>query len=295
MHIRFFSSLSFDSCLSPVVRTASGRQRFGLQSVLLLLLLVMVLTGCKTMPNQQARTGTNAQGDVMTESDATALDRRSNIRLQLASGYYGRKQYSVALDEVKQILMYQPNHLGALNLRGLIYMAMEEDALAEQSFRSALSINAADIDALQNYGWFLCLQKRFAQAYEQFDTAAQSGNYMAQAKAHLTKGICQAQANDLDGAQVSLGESYRIDPKNPVAAYNLANVAYRRADYAAARRYVQALNSTRYANAESLWLALRIEHKLNNQQGVREMGVQLRSRFPSAQQTIAFERGEFDD
>lgn len=263
--------------------------------MLCILLFVLGVSGCKSTPRKNSSANTNAQGDVRTASDATALDRRSQIRLELAAGYYERKQYNVALDEVKQVLMYQPNHLGALNLRGLIYMAMEEDALAEQSFKSALGVYAQDTDTLQNYAWFLCAKKRYAEAYPRFDAATQTKNHLSRAKAYMTKGICQAQAQDLAGAQASLERSHRINPTNPVATFNLANVAYMRADYPAAKRYVQALNVSQYANAESLWLALRVENKLNNQAGVREIGMQLRNRFPSAQQTIAFERGEFDD
>lgn len=291
MHTHFF----FRRFLVFSALPASSMVRSLLVAMWAVVLSALVLSGCKSMPQQQGRTDTNAQGDVVTASDTTALDKRSEIRLELATGYYGRKQYSVALDEVKQILMYQPAHLGALNLRGLIYMAMKEDALAEQSFRSALAVYAEDTDALQNYGWFLCSKKRFAQAYQQFDAASRSKNYLSQAKSFLTKGICQAQANDLAAAQESLLQSHRIDPKNPVTTYNLANVAYRRGDYTTAKRYIRALNSSSYANAESLWLALRVEHKLNNAQGVKELGLQLRNRFPSAEQTIAFERGEFDD
>lgn len=289
MHLTVFSS--WVSSALAIARP----QRLSKGLMLCALLLVLGVSGCKSTPKKNSSVGTNAQGDVRTASDATALDRRSQIRLELAAGYYGRKQYSVALDEVKQVLMYQPDNLGALNLRGLIYMAMDEDALAEQSFRSALTVYAGDTDTLQNYGWFLCGKGRYAEAYRNFDAALASKNHLSRSKAYLTKGICQAQTRDLEGAQTSLLSAYRINPRNPVISYNLANVAYMRGDFAAAKRYVTALNAGQYANAESLWLALRIENKLNNQAGVREIGVQLRNRFPSAKQTIAFERGEFDD
>ncbi len=41
-------------------------------------------------------------------------------------------------------------------------MGMNENALAEDSFRTALSMRANDPDVLNNYGWFLCLTNRFA-------------------------------------------------------------------------------------------------------------------------------------
>ena len=48
-------------------------------------------------------------------------------------------------------------------------------------------------------------------------------------------------------------------------------------------------------NAESLWLGARIENRLANPQGVRELGNQLRSAYPNSREAAAFERGGFDD
>lgn len=257
---------------------------------------VLSLTACKTTPrNDVGGVDRNEQGQIRTEYDQTALDKRNAIRLQLASGYFTRKQYNVALDEIKKILAYQPGHVGALNLRGLVYMAMQEDRLAEQSFRAALAVYGRDVNTLQNYGWFLCEKGRYTEAYGKFDQVATSKDYLIQSKAYLTKGICLMRASQLNAAQQALTRAHEIDRANPVIMFNLADASYRNQDYQSARRHVRALNATKYANAESLWLALRIENKLRNATGVRELGLQLRNRYPSSDETIAYERGEFDD
>ena len=42
-----------------------------------------------------------------------------------------------------------------------------------------LALNARDVDAMQNYGWFLCQQRRFPAAAEQFERALQQPQWSA--------------------------------------------------------------------------------------------------------------------
>jgi type IV pilus assembly protein PilF len=49
------------------------------------------------------------------------------------------------------------------------------------------------------------------------------------------------------------------------------------------------------SNAQSLWLAARIEHKLGNLTGARDLGEQMRSRFPQAPEVALFDQGRFNE
>jgi len=73
-------------------------------------------------------------------------------------------------------------------------------------------------------------------------------------------------------------------------------VLYRRGQYERARFYIGRVNSVpEYVNAQTLWLATRIENKMGNARGVRDYGRQLSNRFPQAPETVAYQRGRFDD
>ena len=77
---------------------------------------------------------------------------------------------------------------------------------------------------------------------------------------------------------------------------SLAEVLYRRGEYERARFYVRRVNTREeLSNAQTLWLALRIENRLGNRSGVEDFGRALRNRFPQAPETLAYERGKFDD
>ena len=82
----------------------------------------------------------------------------------------------------------------------------------------------------------------------------------------------------------------------PSTALNLSEVLYRRGDYERARFYIRRVNIREdLSNAQTLWLALRVEHRLGNRGAMDEFGRQLRNRFPQAAETLAYERGRFDD
>lgn len=234
--------------------------------------------------------------DRVTASDETAGSKRARVRLELAGAYFGRGQLEVALDQVKLAIQADATISEAFNLRGLIYASLGDDRLAEESFRRALQINPRDADAMQNFGWYLCQRKRFAEAQAQFEQAIAVPQYRDSARTMLTQGVCHLQAGQLEQAERSLLRAYEFDPTNTSTAYNLADVLYRRGDYERARFYVRRVNTqSESANAQSLWLAARIENRLGQSNARQDFGNQLRRRFPGSREAASFDRGLFDE
>ena len=77
---------------------------------------------------------------------------------------------------------------------------------------------------MHNYGWFLCQQRRFAEADAQFERALAQPQYRDVARTLLAQGVCQARAGKWAQAERTLSRSYELDPANPVTAYNLGEV-----------------------------------------------------------------------
>lgn len=235
-------------------------------------------------------------GDLRTASDQTDADKRARVRLELAGAYFSRGQTATALDEVKLALAAKPDLPEALNLRGLIYATLGETRLAEESFRRAQQLAPRDGDVMHNYGWFLCQERRFAEAEVQFQQALAQPQYRDQIRTLLGLGVCQARAGRWTDAEASLLRAYEFDPSNPVTAYNLSDVLYRRGEYERVRFYMRRVNAQQdLSNAQTLWLAAKVEHRLGNVAGAQQLGNQLRDRFPQAPETVLFEKGRFDD
>ena len=231
-----------------------------------------------------------------TAMDQTEAEKRANVRIELAAGYFSRGQYSTALDEVKQALLLRPGMREAVNLRGLIYGAMGERALAEESFKNALALYPNDPDTLHNYGWMLCQGRRFPEATQQFELALAQNTYRAPARTFLAKGVCEAQAKDYGTAEKTLLRAFEFDPGNPAVAYNLADVLYKNGQYERALFYIKRVNSqAEQSNAQSLWLALRIERRMKDSVAVSDLGRQMRQRYADAPETQALNAERFDD
>jgi type IV pilus assembly protein PilF len=280
---------------------ATGR-RFGL-----LLGVVAALGGCVTVsttgtgsvpggPRQTSAAPANESKDRITASDEPDALKRARARMELASAYFSQGQMTTALDQVKLAIIADPQYGEAFNLRGLIYANLGDTVLAEESFKRALQINPRDADTMHNYGYYLCQQKRYAESTVLFEQALAVPQYTGVARTLFAHGVCLAYAGQLAESEAALLRAYELDPSSPFTATNLAEVLYRRGDYERARFYIRRVNALPdVSNAQTLWLATRIEHKLGNWQGTTEFGRQLTNRFPESREASAFSRGAFDE
>lgn len=259
---------------------------------LICLLILNVIVACAS-PSDGSKAGAGA--DLATASDETDAQKRAKIRLELAVGYLEQGQTNVALDEVKLAIAADPRSADAFSLRGLIYMRLNDFGLARDSFNRGAQINPRDGNILHNLGWLACQESRYAEATLNFDKALSSPSYVGQAKTFLAKGICLLRAGDARQAENNFLRSFELDASNPIATFNLANLLYKRNDLVRSQFYIRRLNNNDYVNAESLWLATKIEKKLGNTQGVFQLTDRLRKQFPTSREFGLFERGAFDE
>jgi len=229
-------------------------------------------------------------------TDEASLRRRASVRLQLASAYFADAQYETALVEVQRAIEAEPKLAEAFNLRGLIYAALGDDAQAQASFRNALDLAPNDGDIMHNYGWYLCMQKHYAEAQAQFAAALAQPRYREPVRTMLAQGVCEARAGQLAEAERTLSRAYAIEPNNPSIALNLAEVLFQRGDYERARFYIRRVNaSAQSASAQSMWLAARIEARAGNAAAANDIAQQLVSRFPKSNEAAQYQLGKLRD
>lgn len=250
---------------------------------------MLVLAGCASGPSA------TPQGELLTSSDQTENQKRAGIRLQLAIGYYQQRQLNVALDEVKQALQADPNFADAYSVRGLIYMEMNENRLAEDSFLQALRLVPDNPDFNNNYGWFLCQNGRERQSISYFETALRNRAYQSPAKALNNAGTCSLKLQDSAAAERYFTQAFQREPGDAATNANLARLYYRRGDFERARFYVSRVVKTDVVPADVLWLAIRIEHKLGDRAAESSLATQLRRRHPNSAEYAAYQRGAFNE
>jgi type IV pilus assembly protein PilF len=245
-------------------------------------LALLSVSGCANNGTSAASgaPSVTSRPDLITDSDEPDVRKRARVRMQLASGYFEQGQTNVALDETKQALLIDPTLPDAYNLRGLIYMRLNDPRLAEDSFRRAIALSQ---------------QGRFPEAEQAFGQAMASQVYGDQAKTLMAQGICQARAGRNADAERTLARSYELDAGNPVTGYTLATLMYKRNELPRAQFYIRRLNNSDLANAETLWLGIRVERRLDDRVAMQQLADQLKRRFPQSKELAAYERGAFNE
>lgn len=253
-----------------------------------------LLAGCTTTTTTTS--GLPEARDARNPNEAGDPERRANVRIELAGLYFQRGQNETALEEINRALVAKPDLPAAHNLRGLILASMDQPATAERAFQRALQLAPDDGATMHNYAWFLCQQKRFAESYVQFAAAIAQPQYREVPRSYMAQGVCQARAGQWAEAERSLARSYELDPANPSTAFSLSEVLLHRGELERAHFYVRRINDVpAQVTAQSLWLAARIERRRGDLGAMKDLGKQLRERFPQSPETLLFERGRFDD
>jgi type IV pilus assembly protein PilF len=251
--------------------------------------VVFLMTGC-------ASTGPEGrQSELETSSDQSANQRRAQIRMQLAIGYFQQGQFAIALDEIKQALQIDPNYSDAYGVRALIYMEMGENALAQDNFQRAMKLAPNNPDLNNNYGWFLCQNGQEKQSLAHFDAAIRNRAYQSPVKALNNAGACSLKTRDLVAAERYLAEAFRQEPANFETNASLAKLHYARGEYQQARSYISRATKADPISADVLWTAIKVERKLENRPAENNFAIQLRRRHPNSPELAAYLRGAFDE
>jgi type IV pilus assembly protein PilF len=258
---------------------------------LVIVLLAAVAAGCaKPSPAPDVSIPYD-QRESKSERDPK---ERARIHTSLAAMYYAGREYAVALEEANTALRDDSSYVPALNVLGLTYMELGQDAAAQQAFDKAISINPSDSDTRNNYGWFLCRTKHEDEAIKQFMLALRNPLYRTPEKAYTNAGDCARNKGDLKAAEDYYTQALQIRPGAGNALSGLAEINFRRGDYKQARalldRYLQSNSPT----AETLWLAVRVERKLGDRQGEADYGRRLRREFPDSAQARLLQSGKYD-
>lgn len=254
---------------------------------------VLLSSGCASGSGSHSLS--ERRGEIITESDESQERKRARIRIELALGYFEQGKTDIALDEIKLSIQADPTFSDAYSLRGVIYMRLNDFAIAEDSFKRALDIRPNDGNVLHNLGWLKCQQAVYPESLRYFSQALANPQYRERAKTWMAQGLCQIKAGSLQDAEVSLFKAYELDAANPVTGYHLANLLYTRADFARGQFFIRRINNSEFANAESLWLGIKIEKKMRNSIAALELGTQLEKRFPQSKELGLYRRGAFDE
>jgi type IV pilus assembly protein PilF len=217
--------------------------------------------------------------------------QRAQLKTELAAGYYERGQMDIALEELGAARTLDPNYPKIYNIYGLVYAMLGERAKAEENFRQALSIAPSDSEIRENWGAYLCATGREGEALAELEQVLKDPLYKTPEIALINAGKCSAALGQTKNAEDYLRRALGASPGNPIAAYNLALLAYRDARFGEARAWIRPVMQQPSPSPEALYLGLCIERKQGDRQAERSYESQLKNRWPDSPEAKAVASG----
>ncbi len=212
-----------------------------------------------------------------------SLKQAARLNTELGIGYMEQEQYDLARQKLMRALSQADlpeTHVALAEL----YRRMDRAKLAEQQYRKALALAPDRPQTHNNYGVFLCDQKRYQDAVKQFLDAANNPDYSTPAYAYTNAGLCLLRQGRQRRAEHYFRQALQVNPRFGQALYEMAKLSYKKGHYMHARAFLERYGAVASPTPASLWLGVRTERKLGDSAAAHKYAGQLRKQFPQSDQ-----------
>ena len=169
---------------------------------------------------------------------------------------------------------------GAHAALALVFQAQGEPGLAEKHFQKALQARPGDTRIRNNYGSFLYAQGRFAEAKQMFRQASADTLYPERSRVYENLGLTVLKLERRDQAHAYLLKALQLNPRQPKALLEMAELSYENRHYVPARDYYDRFSQLSDHDARSLLLGSRLARVFDEQGALAELGQQLQRLYP---------------
>lgn len=204
------------------------------------------------------------------------------INAKLGLGYLRQGNYDVALTKLQKALQQDPKLAMAHHYIAEVYQQTGAYEKAGEHFKRAVKLDPDDPLLQNNYGVFLCDQKRYQEAEQRFLKIAEMQSYKHPDEAYENAGLCALRIPDHEKAEKYFRQALQINPKLPNSLYQMAQLSFDTHKYLEARAFLQRYFSTTDYSPQSLWLGIRIERQQGDKQAAERYTKTLLAKFPDS-------------
>lgn len=210
--------------------------------------------------------------------------KMSQTNVKLGLEYLRKGDRKQALLRLKRAVELDSDNPNAYHGLALVYQQFGQADKADDYFQEAIDLDDEDSALQNNYGAFLCQQKKYEKAEEHFMQALKDPTYGTPDRAWENAGLCAYRGGDNERAEKHLRTALKINAKLPASLLAMAHINFAKKDYLRTRAYLQRYEQSGQATPDSLWLGIQSEKKLGDRKAVARYVMTLRSRFPDSDQ-----------
>ncbi len=219
-------------------------------------------------------------------------------RVAIAAEYLQKADNERALLHLRKALELDPKSPEGHNLMAVLLDRDGDRKGADTHYRRALSLRPDYPQAHNNYAGLLFREKRYREAAVQFEKAASDISYEMRAQAFEGLGRSALELRDRERAERAFQRALRLNADLPLANLEMADLRYRQDDLAGARSFYQRylrLTASVPQTARSLWLGIRIERRLGDQNALASYELALKRLYPDSEEFKAWAAAQQGD
>lgn len=253
------------------------------KSVLIFVLAGLLLTGC--VSEQIAGKEKKVSQD---------KDKALELHIQMALGYVEKGNRESARHHINKAFEIDRDSAAATNAMAMIYQMEGELPLAEEQFKLAIKRDKKLTVAHNNYGIFLFNQKRYQEAFTQFELASADLGYVNRSQSLTNLGRAALKLNNRARAQSAFEHACILDRKNADAFLELADINLQNQEYADAKRNLDMFVFLSNHTPRSLMLAIQLEKVFGNKDKEASLALILKNNFPYSKEYLEYKQKNFN-
>jgi type IV pilus assembly protein PilF len=218
---------------------------------------------------------------------AKKRDDASNYNMQLGMAYLNRGDLGLAKEKLDRAVAENPSDPNVHSAMAMLQDRLGHPDQADKEFKAALNLGPRSPDVLNNYAVYLCRSGRADEGVKAFEEAAHNALYRTPEAAYTNAGVCLRGAKRETQAAMSFQRALRIKPSFAEAAYQLADLDFRRGEVLSARETVDQFVAAYEPTADLLLIGVQVARKQGDRVAEEKFARKLRLDFPSSDQTRA--------
>lgn len=261
---------------------------FGLSCILLSFSL---LSGCVTekIVYENGREVVKTDDDDSPERSKLAADNRVKIAIRLLN----EGQATMAKQNLQKALEYDPDNFNAKLGFAWYYQQVGETENAYNAYNNLMKQFSDNGDVYQNYGMFLCGQKKYTEAYNTFEHALTIKNYTRMAETLFEAGRCAYSQGDDRKAIAYADRALAYNSTTPILLLFRAELALGVDDVNTARIMMSRFSHYSEDNSMSLFIKLRIEEGSGDIEEAKKYGDLLLTRYPNSPEAKKYQNNDY--
>jgi type IV pilus assembly protein PilF len=204
--------------------------------------------------------------------------------VQLGLGYLEQGDLPRAKKKLFYALSLEPNRPGVVGAVAYYFDKTGQAQKAEENYLKALSLAKYHGAELNNYGAFLCRQKRYAEADRYFVLATKDVKYLNTAGAYENAGICALERKNTTLAKQYFNQALENDPRRELSVLELMKLYNQDKEYEKTLEVMDKYELVASIQPKPIYLAYLAARDMGRLQAARGYAWILKKRFPHTEQ-----------